>query len=516
MYEMCGSLSRRDAGAGGAAVRRARRGSGIARAGAILTVVLAVALPLPAAEVEVLWDGFRGDPEGRAWRSFESGSQTQPASTWTFRGSDVIWNYGPGVSVWSSPAIAQIGERVVCFVGSYDNNVYALDVATGKELWRYPTGNGVHSPPAVMRLEGRECVVVSSSDRTVYCLDAKTGAKIWAHEVYEWGHSVGRAFVAAPVIVSGPQGPSVLVVWWVYDTAAKRVTEMAEVRLLAADTGRRRWKRQFAESHPSHPVVGEIEGRLRIYVGCRDGNLYCLDGEDGEEVWRRTSKFPVDATPVLLKGAGGEPPLVLVGSKFGDLRAFDAVAGDIAWSFKARHWVDATPAIVRAADGRDLAVFGSYDGRVYCLDARTGKSQWRYNTQGNVVASAAVVPREDGFEVYIPSDDDMLHAIDGRRGRALWTVSPGPFLWAYRGLGDTIWASPAVARIGEVDMLIVPFYDGRVHAYRLDRADEWLHEVGDPAYGRSMLARIGTTMLATLALALAFVRFGTVRRLDRE
>lgn len=457
----------------------------------------------------MLWNGFRGDPAAQAWRSFESRGQSEPPAAWTFRGSDVVWNYAPGASVWSSPALARIGDQVVCFVGSYDHNVYALDVSTGRELWRYPTGNGVHSTPAVMRLDGRECVLVSSSDRTVYCLDARTGVKIWAYEAYEWRQSLGRAFVASPIVVSLDEGPSVMVISWVFDTAAGRVTEVADVRALAADTGRFRWKRQFAQSHPSHPVAGKVNDRLRIYVGCRDGNLYCLDGENGKEIWRRTSKFPVDATPAWLDGRDGQPSLVLVGSKFGDLRAFDAASGEIAWSFKARHWIDATPAIMRGPNGQDLAVLGSYDGHVYCLDARTGKSRWRYATRGNVVASAAVLPGEDGFNVYVPSDDDVLHAIDGRRGRAIWTVSPGPFLWAYRGLGDTIWASPAVARIGAVDMLIVPFYDGRVHAYRLDRAEEWLPEVGDPAYGRAMLGRIGASMVATLLLALAFVRFGS-------
>jgi outer membrane protein assembly factor BamB len=177
----------------------------------------------------------------------------------------------------------------------------------------------------------------------------------------------------------------------------------------------------------------------------------------------------------------------------------------VAWTFKTGNWVDATPAIARSPDGKDLAVFGSYDGRVYCLDARTGERRWRYATRGNVAASATIVPHENGFDVYVPSDDDMLHAIDGSSGRPIWQVSPGSFLWAYRGMGDTIWESPAAARIGSVDVLIVPFYDGRIHGYRLDRSREWLPQMGDPAYGRAMLGRIGASMLGTLVLALGFM-----------
>ncbi|MBM3333052.1 hypothetical protein FJY63_00155, partial [Candidatus Sumerlaeota bacterium] len=147
-------------------------------------------------------------------------------------------------------------------------------------------------------------------------------------------------------------------------------------------------------------------------------------------------------------------------------------------------------------------------------EARTGRMRWRYSTRGSVVASAAIVPHlgntkagaaSGEFDVIVPSDDDVLHRIAGHSGRGLWQFSPGPFLWAYRGLGETIWESPAAVRIGNVEMLIVPFYDGRVHGYRLDRRDEWLPQLSSPAYGRTMLARIAASMIATLALGLIFV-----------
>jgi outer membrane protein assembly factor BamB/ferredoxin len=526
--------------------------------------------------VEVLWEGFRGDPQATAWRSFQDCATSEIRASWTFRGSSAVWNYAPGVSVWSSPAVAQVGNRAVCFVGSYDHNVYALDVATGRELWRYPTGNGVYSTPAVVRLDGRDCVLAASSDRTLYCLDAQKGIKLWSYEVYEWRQSLGRAFLSSPIVVFGAKGPSVVLIAWVFDTAPRQVTEQAEALAIAPENGTARllWRRMFAESRPTHPIAATVGGQTRIYVGCRDGNLYCLDGRDGAEIWRKTSKFPIDGTPAFIKGSDSRPdspvgqagpdspvgqagpdspvgqagpgslvgqagpgspvgqagpgslvgqevrdksvpptgrPLVLVGSEFGDVRAFDADSGDRVWSFKTGHWVQATPAIVAGPDGKALAIFGSCDGRVYCLDARTGRSRWRYATRGNVVASAAVVPHDQGIAVYVPSDDDMLHAIDGRSGRGMWQFSPGVFLWAYRGLGDTIWESPAAVRIGDVDMLIAPFYDGRIHAYRLDRSSEWLPQVGDPAYGRAMLARIAASMIGTLILALVFVWLGTKR-----
>ena len=80
----------------------------------------------------------------------------------------IIWNYTPGGDVISSPAVAD-GK---VYVGSYDNNVYCLDAATGANIWNYTTGGWVWSSPAVA--DGK--VYVGSNDDNVYCLNAVTGA----------------------------------------------------------------------------------------------------------------------------------------------------------------------------------------------------------------------------------------------------------------------------------------------------------------------------------------------------
>ncbi|MBM3334890.1 PQQ-binding-like beta-propeller repeat protein, partial [Candidatus Sumerlaeota bacterium] len=319
----------------------------VARSALVLFFACWTAAPASGASVEVLWNGFRGGPDAIAWRECGNAGTSEPCATWTFRPSNVTWNYSPGQTMWSSPAVAEIGNRVVCFVGCYDHNVYAIDVATGREVWRYPTGNGVYSTPAIVRVDGRDCLLVSSSDRTLYCLDAQKGTKIWAYEVYEWRQSLGRAFLASPIIVTASDGPSVILVSWAYDTAPKRVNEVAEIRALSPQDGRLRWKRIFAENRPTHPVAGLIGGGPRIYVGASDGNLYCLDGNDGSEVWRGAFKFPVEGAPAWVAGRDdGPPPLVLVGSRFGDLRAFDAASGETVWTFKTGGWILATPAVV--------------------------------------------------------------------------------------------------------------------------------------------------------------------------
>jgi serine/threonine-protein kinase len=62
--------------------------------------------------------------------------------------------------VSGSPAVA----NGVVYVGSYDQNVYALNAKTGSKLWSYATGNLVESSPAV----ANGMVFVGSDDHTVY------------------------------------------------------------------------------------------------------------------------------------------------------------------------------------------------------------------------------------------------------------------------------------------------------------------------------------------------------------
>ena len=58
------------------------------------------------------------------------------------------WSYTTGSEVYSSPAVA----NGVVYVGSDDNNVYALNASTGAKLWSYATGGSVWIPRPPWRM----------------------------------------------------------------------------------------------------------------------------------------------------------------------------------------------------------------------------------------------------------------------------------------------------------------------------------------------------------------------------
>ena len=87
----------------------------------------------------------------------------------------LLWNYtitGYEGYVDSSPAVA----NGVVYVGSYDNNLYALNATTGAKVWNYGTQAPTSSPAVANGV-----VYVGSDDNNLYALNATTGAKLWSY-----------------------------------------------------------------------------------------------------------------------------------------------------------------------------------------------------------------------------------------------------------------------------------------------------------------------------------------------
>lgn len=74
------------------------------------------------------------------------------------------------------------------------------------------------------------------------------------------------------------------------------------------------------------------------------------------------------------------------------------------------------------ADGR--VMFGSTNGRLYCLSLDTGQELWRYATEGPITHTAAVA----AGRCVVTSGDGRIHAVEAATGRRLWTFQTGAAL----------------------------------------------------------------------------------------
>lgn len=223
-----------------------------------------------------------------------------------------VYSYNPDGSVrwvfteatdWidSSPTIA---SDVTVYVGSWDNFLYAIDGNSGTLKWKFETGGLVIGSPAI----GPDgTVYIGSNDSFLYAINPD-GSQQWVSEAVESYSPIN----SSPVL--NASGDTVYF-----------GNDNGEVFAVAATTGTQRWS--FSATGGVPPADGEevaIVGTPAIgtggdlYVGCENGNLYCLD-----------------------------------------------VAGNLRWSFETLETIRSSPAISR--DG--TIIFAAQDGYLYALDS---------------------------------------------------------------------------------------------------------------------------------------------------
>ena len=280
----------------------------------------------------------------------------------------LAWSYisGSGSFVWSSAAIGADG---MVYMGSWDDNVYAIDSA-GTLAWSYVTGFWVDSSPAVGS-DGR--LYVGSWDSGVYALDSDG--------TLAWTYMTGVSVSSSPAIGSDKR---VYVGSWDNNVYA-----------LNAD-GALAWSYGTGSCVTSSPAIGS-DGR--IYVGSWDNNV-CAIAADGALAWTYETGTWVSSSPAV--GTGGR---LYIGSGDNNVYALNS-DGALSWTYGTGDIVyDSSPAV--GAGGR--VYVGSWDNNVYALDS-DGALAWSYGTGGSVSSSPAI--GSDG-RIYVGSEDHMLYCLDG-------------------------------------------------------------------------------------------------------
>ncbi len=302
-----------------------------------------------------------------------------------------IWSYTTENVVYSSPTVA----NGIVYIGSEDNNVYALNATTGTKVWNYTTGDIVVSNPAV----ANGIVYVVSWDHNVYALDATTGTKVWS-------------YATGDIVVSNPAVANDIVY----------VDYGHTVYALNAHTGTKMWGYTTESNVTSSPTI--TNGI--VYVGSAHGNIYALDANTGAKVWNYTTTVSWSDNPPLFclySPAVVANGIVYVGSSDSNIYALNASTGTKIWIYpSAGVWVLSSPTV---ANG--IVYVGSVH-TVYALKVNTGKMVWRETFDGNLLSSPAVA---NGV-VYIGVNDNLyalhVYALHANTGNVVWSNSNG-FIW---------------------------------------------------------------------------------------
>ncbi len=280
----------------------------------------------------------------------------------------VKWTFQTEGALWGSPTV----QDGTVYIGSDDGNLYALSASSGEVVWKLAAGGIVRSTPA---LDGGR-VFISSDDGFAYAVDATTGAQAWATDIGN---------VTAVRDVSGKTDPS-------FDYLQ------------------------------SSPVIADN----RLYVGSADGNVYALDSDTGEVVWKFATGALVRATPAVADG------VVYIGSWSGVFYALDAQTGEPRWSYEASTQLKPEylyrPIQTKALVAEGLVISASRKASVFALDIKTGELKWEHS-YGNALWVESSPALQDGIVYIGSSGSKYVLAMELETGKPCGLVLTQTFNW---------------------------------------------------------------------------------------
>lgn len=164
--------------------------------------------------------------------------------------------------------------------------------------------------------------------------------------------------------------------------------------------------------------------RNRLFFGASDGNLYCVDINTGEILWKFTANSEILSKPVL----DGEGHLyVLSGSNV--LYSLDATDGRQVWAYSRQDTSNmtirggASPAI----DG-DRIYAGFSDGTLVALALSSGAPQWEIQLNKNKrFKDIDATPMVTGSSVIVSGYDDRLYSLSKINGQVQWKTEKGGY-----------------------------------------------------------------------------------------
>lgn len=359
------------------------------------------------------------------------------------------WRFDAGSPVRSTPLV----DKKNVYFGTAAGEFCAIERATGKLVWKFSTGKAVHSSPASQ--EGR--IFFSDNGQTVYCLQENNGGLLWQLNMgpkreYPWRYDYtysSPVLFGNKLFIGGDDGYFYCIdqktgklTWKFQCSGIVRSTGAiyhdlvmfgdTDATFYAVDinTGKQRWQFRilgYPEKNEdygfdrraitSSPVIAGN----RVIFGARDGLLYCLNADDGKEMWN----LDYHITWVMSTAAVRDSLIVTATSDGHYVNAVNLYTGKETWRALTPLAVWSSPLIVR-----DKVYAGTFDGHLYCLDLKTGRRVSLFKAGGKIISSPVW---KDGL-LFVGSDDGFLYALQGHTDRPAAIASTSRFVYYEAGV----------------------------------------------------------------------------------
>jgi len=343
---------------------------------------------------------------GSTTSSLPSATPSGGASSGASQQHVLVWKFKTGAAVRSSPAVS----NGVVYVGSDDGCLYAVDVQSGQKKWEFKTGGKVRGSPAVAGAS----VYFRGGDGILYAVDIQSGQR-------RWKFTPSLPVVSSPAVADGA----------VY-VATSKGPDMSHfpdpdaggyLYALDSRSGRQRWKLStgfdvtVSSVCPTSPAVS---GGL-VYFG--RFSLEAFDAKTGEQQWmcKGAQRGAFRATPAVSQGA----VYFRVTGYFGGITAAGTHRGMQRWFFDTGKEKPGEMVITSPVVSHGVVYCASSDGRLLAVDGQNGTEEWRSGPGLAGHFSSPAVAGPEVPEVYVGSDDGILHALHVITGNETWQFSTG-------------------------------------------------------------------------------------------
>jgi serine/threonine protein kinase len=174
---------------------------------------------------------------------------------------------------------------------------------------------------------------------------------------------------------------------------------------LNVNEGNLLWKYPTLGGIVSRPIVSDG----MIYFGSVDKQLYAVSARTGKLSWTYATEGPIRSSPQIAEGH------LFFGSDDGFFHAVNTVSAHRIWRLDAGGPIRSTPCVFN-----DMLYFGCESGDVYCVNFQ-GVVRWRFSAKRAVTSSPIV---SKGV-LYFTSLDSTLYAVDAKSGWAIWRYRMG-------------------------------------------------------------------------------------------
>ena len=223
------------------------------------------------------------------------------ASDHTFRAvnihtGDVKWNFA-GVKGYIETKPLVTDNKVI--FGAWDNTLYALDKADGKELWKWTGGlTRMHfSPAAVWPVASDGKVFITDPQRAMTAIDLKTGNTVW------------RTFqsMVRETIGLSEDGERIY---------SKTMNDSIVCYSAKGDQPHELWASNVGFGYEHAPSM-QVEKEGIVFGSTKEGLIFALEAQTGKVLWKHkignsliSTVVPLGNNRVLFTATGGETGLL--------------------------------------------------------------------------------------------------------------------------------------------------------------------------------------------------------------